>query len=101
MPPSLSGRPRTTAHFGETGGLDILAEDQPGVLDQDVEIVGTAARGGHCRRPILTGHVEAHIEPGIAEDWRGSRDRAHRARLYYCTRRDTQSATGSALLMSG
>ena len=67
--------------FGEAGGFDILAEKQPGIVDQDVELAEAVEDGGDRGVPILLArHVEMHVERRVAERLAPSRDRVRRAR---------------------
>jgi hypothetical protein len=52
--------------FGKAGGFDILAEKQPAVVDQDVELAETADGSGDGAVPILLArHVETDVESCI------------------------------------
>jgi hypothetical protein len=54
--------------LGEAGGLDILAEKQTGVVDQDVEFAEAVdRRSDSCCPIVLARHVELHIKSRLAE----------------------------------
>jgi hypothetical protein len=54
--------------FRERRRLDVLAEEQPGIVDQDVELLPAAERRVDRRMPVgLAGHVEMDVERRLAQ----------------------------------